>query len=53
VTATLPLNATLQRIAATGQPVTNQVKLQGIAARDGDETRDLDGALVQVTVKTV
>jgi hypothetical protein len=54
VTATLPLNGTLQRIAETGQPVMNQVKLQGIAIRDNGEYRQpLDGALVQVTVKTV
>jgi hypothetical protein len=31
----------------------NQVRLQGIAARDNGEPRTLDGALVQVTVKTV
>ena len=54
VTGTLPLNGALQRIAETGQPVTNQVKLQGIATRDnGEHPQPLDGALVQVTVKTV
>jgi tyrosinase len=53
VTATLPLNGTLQRIAATDQPVMNQVKLQGIATRDNGEHPTVDGALVQVTVKTV
>jgi hypothetical protein len=53
VIATLPLNATLQRLAEAGSPVMNQVKLQGIAARDNGEPRTLDGALVQVTVKTV
>lgn len=53
VIATLPLNATLQRIAETGQPVMNRVKLQGIATRDSGEHKALDGALVQVTVKTV
>lgn len=50
---TLPLNATLQRLAATGEPVVSQVKLQGIAARDDGEPQTLDGALVQVSVKTV
>ncbi len=53
VTATLPLNGTLQRIAATGAPVMSQVKLQGIAARDGEGNHPIDGALVQVSVKTV
>jgi len=54
VTATLPLNGALQRIAETGQPVMNRVKLQGIATRDnGGHDQALDGALVQVTVKTV
>lgn len=53
ITATLPLNATLQRLAETGEPVMNRVKLQGIAARDGEESQALDGALVQVSVKTV
>ena len=51
--ATLPLNSTLQRIAETGQPVTNQVKLQGIATRDNGAHKTMDGAVVQVTVKTV
>jgi hypothetical protein len=57
ITATLPLNDTLQRLAAAGEPVMNQLKLQGIAVRDdgeqSSEQRTLDGALVQVTVKTV
>jgi len=53
VIATIPLNGTLQRIADTGQPVMNRVKLQGIATRDNGEHKTLDGALVQVTVKTV
>ena len=53
VTATLPLDGTLQRIAATGQPVMNQVKLQGIATKDGSQNEPLGGALVQVSVKTV
>jgi tyrosinase len=52
-TATLPLNGTLQRLAAAGQPVMNQVKLQGIAAKDGSQNQALDGALIQVSVKTV
>ncbi len=53
VIATVPLNATLQRIAATGLPVMNRVKLQGIAVRDNGVHKALDGALVQVSVKTV
>jgi len=53
VTATLPLNATLQRLAAAGDPVVSQVKLQAIAVRDGNEFDTVDGALTQVTVKTV
>jgi len=53
VTATLPLNDTLQRLAAAGEPLMNPVKLQGIAAKDGDHNRALDGAVVQVSVKTV
>jgi hypothetical protein len=53
VIATLPLNAALQRIAETGLPVMNTVKLQGIAVRDDGAHKVLDGALVQVTVKTV
>jgi hypothetical protein len=53
VAATLPLNATLQRLAEAGEPVMSQVKLQGIAAREGEERRGLDGALVQVSVKTL
>jgi tyrosinase len=53
VAATLPLNATLQRLAEVGEPVVSQVKLQGIAARDGEATRGPDGALVQVSVKTL
>lgn len=53
VAATLPLNATLQRLAELGEPVLNQVKLQGIAARDGEVMRGPDGALVQVSVKTL
>ena len=53
VTATLPLDGTLQRIAATGQPVMNQVKLQGIATKDGSQNEPLGGALMQVSVKTV
>jgi hypothetical protein len=53
VTATLPLNVTLQRLAEVGQPVISQVKLQGIAARENDVHQALDGALVQVSVKTV
>jgi hypothetical protein len=53
ITATLPLNATLQRLAAAGEPVMNQLKLQGIAARDDGEHLAMDGALVQVSVKSV
>ncbi len=53
VTATLPLNGTLRRLAQAGQPVMNQVKLQGIATRDNGEHQALDGALVQVSVKSV
>ena len=52
-TASLPLNDTLQRLAAAGEPVMNQVKLQGIAARDGSQNQAVDGALIQVSVKTV
>ena len=51
VVATLPLNATLQRLAAAGEPVTNQVKLQGIATRDSGALQAMDGA--QVSVKSV
>jgi tyrosinase len=53
VVATLPLNSTLQRLAAAGEPVTNQVKLQGIATRDSGALQAMDGALVQVSVKSV
>ena len=53
VTATLPLNGTLQRLAEAGDPVMSQVKLQGIATRDNGEHQTLDGALVQVSVKSV
>jgi tyrosinase len=52
-TASLPLNDTLQRLAAAGEPVMNQVKLQGIAAKDGSQNQAVDGALIQVSVKTV
>jgi tyrosinase len=53
VTATLPLNGTLQRLAASGEPVMNQLKLQGIAVRGDGEQLAMDGALVQVSVKSV
>ncbi len=53
VTATVPINGALQRIAETGQPVTNQVKLQGIATRDNGAQNAMGGAVVQVTVKSV
>ena len=53
VTATLPLNGTLQRLEEAGEPVMSQVKLQGIAARDGEQNHALDGALLQVSVKSV
>ncbi len=53
VTATLPLNGTLQRLAVSGEAVMSQVKLQGIATRDNGEHLAVDGALVQVSVKSV
>jgi hypothetical protein len=52
-TATLPLNGTLQRLAAAGTPVRNQVRLQAIAADSGGGDRILNGALTQVSVKSV
>lgn len=52
-TASLPLNDTLQRLATAGEPVMNQVKLQGIAAKDGSQNQAVDGALIQISVKTV
>ena len=53
VVATLPLNGTLQRLAAAAQPVLSQVKMQGIAACDGRRNRRLGGALMQVAVRSV
>ena len=38
---------------AAGEPVMNQLKLQGIAARGNGEQLAMDGALVQVSVKSV
>ena len=52
-TATLPLNGTLQRLATAGRPVKNQVRLQAIAADDGGGERILNGALTQVSIKSV
>ena len=53
IIASLPLNGTLQRLAEAGEPVRNQLKLQGIAAREPAESQVVDGALIQVAVKTV
>jgi hypothetical protein len=53
IVGSLPLNATLQRLAEAGEPVVSQVKLQGIAAREPEQRPVVDGALVQVAVKTV
>jgi hypothetical protein len=53
IIASLPLNGTLQRLAEAGEPVLNQVKLQGIAAKEPAESQVVDGALIQVSVKTV
>lgn len=53
IIASLPLNGTLQRLAEAGEPVLNQVKLQGIAAKEPAQSRIVDGALIQVSVKTV